>query len=144
MSGISDGLSLVDFAIRGVRASIETVNAIADAPRTIQNLRVDLEATEVILHRLEEPANRQLVQQQQQSGGVQRALRHCEVTCTSLQDKLAQWTRHSNSASATSGGISKRDRLILGFFRKESIKAIRDELKDCREGVGFVVEISSS
>lgn len=115
-------------ALHGTRVLINDVKRIANAPETIQALRVDLDSTVLALESL-----KAIPEPEWQSLGLalaeqsKNAVKTCGSACDIFRNDLQRWTRRSRD-----GELSWRDRANVGFFKERQIQAMSEHLQSCK------------
>jgi hypothetical protein len=119
---------LIAFALEGVRMLVNDVNNIKEAPKSLENLHVDL-ATVVSslesLKSIDESQLRLLGDQVYNQSTV--AIERCKSTCYDFHGDLQRWTRRSHD-----GKLSWRDKTNIGVFKERRIEAMSRQLQNCK------------
>ena len=130
---MADGLSVAASVVGIATAAIQTVqflsttiDNIKDAPETIRNIKLDLQAVELALRNLDMAykgdESRTIL-----SAEVKTAVDNCTRTCTAFQTLLSHWMRHS-----TEDKTFWMDRWRVGLVGQERIKTFTGQLNDCK------------
>jgi Fungal N-terminal domain of STAND proteins len=132
-------VGLVVPALHGTRLLLEDIHQIKVAPKAVIGLKDELHLFEVALESL------QAVEQSEWeslgstvSNQAQLALGTCTSACTLFRNDLRQWTKHSDERT-----LSWRDRVNVGFFKRDRVQALSDQLSNCYRTINFVVSIAT-
>jgi hypothetical protein len=121
-------VGIVAGTLHASRLVYDDIKAIAEAPDTIVQLRSDVDGLNQILQLVK--AIKAADWEKLGTNAADRTtliLKSCEQACTVFHGDLERWTRHS-----TNGGLSRRDRLQLGFYRQKEIKSFSQQLQSCK------------
>lgn len=66
------------------------------------------------------------------------AIKSCTKSCTDFRADLQRWTRHSHESE-----MSRRDRVSIGIFRQNHIRAMSERLQKYRTTLNLVVSIAA-
>lgn len=126
-------------ALHFTRLLIDDVKSLLDAPIAIQRLRDDLISLETAYESLQSIPEADWTT----LGGniatqAQAAVAFCEGICKSQHEDLQRWTKHSEG-----GTFSKRDRITVGFFKKQQLRALSDQLQGTKLTFTFVVNLAN-
>ena len=83
---------------------------------------------------IEDGATSVTVKEDLKEAGVAEAVNKCGDACDEFGKNLKKWTKHSSSAK-----LALRDRLSIGVWNKEKIRAFRMQLQSCEAVVQFAV-----
>jgi hypothetical protein len=126
-------------ALHGIRLLLNDLERIKEAPKTIQRLRDDVRAVEGILDLIQGIDNREWIQLGTAiAGQSEKTIDSCKQACEVFRTDLQRWTNHSNN-----GTLAWQDRTVVGFFKKDQIKAIAEQLQNCKLTIGNVVSIAT-
>ncbi|KAI9695778.1 MAG: hypothetical protein M1820_008451 [Bogoriella megaspora] len=130
---MADGLSaaasivgIVAAAVQSIQILSATIDAIKDAPDTIRNVKLDLQAVGSVLRSLEEICRNDNIRIVLDAE-VKFAVENCSKVCTAFQNHLRRWVRHSGDGEA-----STIDRWRVALFGQERIRTLRGQLNDCK------------
>lgn len=105
---------LVAFALQGVRFLVNDINNIREAPKSLENLRIDLTSVRLSLESLENVDESQLrLLGDQVYNQPIAAIESCKSTCTHFRNDLQHWTKCSHN-----GKPSWRERTNIGIFKE--------------------------
>lgn len=114
-------------AMHGTRLLLEDIKKIRGASDTVAGLQKEIEGVFLATEGLKAVKPSEL-----ESLGVARqslsAIETCDEACETFRKKLQRWTKHSPE----DGKLSRRDRINVGFFQEESIKALSTRLQTCK------------
>jgi hypothetical protein len=119
-------VGLATAALQTVQFLSKTIDNIRDAPDTIKNVRIDLQAIEPVLRNLStalQGNDKEILTSDQ----IKPAVENCERACTAFQSMLDHWMRHS-----TKDKTFWVDRWRVGLFGQERIKTFKGQLNDCK------------
>lgn len=126
-------------ALEGTKLLINTLDQIRDAPKTITRLSQDVRSVETalgLLQRLEdrdwEPLGTTV------ADNSKTAINNYEKACKVFTTDLQQWTQHSGD-----GKLAWQDRARIGFWKTAQIKAMSDQLQNCKLSINTVVSIAT-
>ncbi|GAM44150.1 hypothetical protein TCE0_060r19549 [Talaromyces pinophilus] len=129
MDGLTIGVSVLGIAtaaIQSVQFLSRTIDNIKNIPDTIKTIKVELQAVEPLLHRL----NGELQRDDSQiilSYEIRSAVFNCDRACKAFHTLLDHWMRKS-----TEEKTFWTDRWRIGLFGKERIMAFKGQLNDCK------------
>ena len=123
-------------AIKTLRTTIKDVK---NAPEDVREIRTVLGQTETSLNALRklEIADRETSEACKaalKETGMVEAVNNCGAASEAFNQRLQQWTRHS-----TEDELSKRDRLSVGFWNKDTIAGFKTKVETCQGLVHFAV-----
>lgn len=133
-------LGITDAAISSIVALRNTVDSIAAADKTVQEISADLEAVQRpldVLGTLSIPDKETygFAKASLEQTGVAETVNNCGQACADFSKRLDQWTRHS-----TDTRLSLRDHLSDGLWNKEKLSRFRTQVKSCRANVQFATQ----
>ncbi|KAF2826855.1 hypothetical protein CC86DRAFT_369990 [Ophiobolus disseminans] len=113
-------------ALHGVRLLSEDLQQLKEAPKTVKRLSEDVQSKEWDLL----------------GAGVLDELRttisSCTQACNLFRTDLQRWTRHSEG-----GKLAWQDQTSVGFFKQGQIKAMSEQLQNCKLLINSVVNIAT-
>jgi len=119
---------LAALALHGIRLLIDEMNNIREAPKSLENLRVNLASVRSSLDSLknvDEPYLKSLGKQVcDQTTAV---IENCTITCNNFHSDLVRWTKRSHEV----GKLSRRERINIGIFKERQIVAMGRQLQSC-------------
>lgn len=125
-------------ALHGIRLLLDDLQKLKDAPKTVKRLEEDVRSVDNALTTLQSVED----QQWQSLGtpvaeGSKKTISSSVKACDQFRNQLQRWTKHSED-----GRLTIKDRANLGFFKQGQIKAISEQLQNCKLSVNFVVSIA--
>ena len=126
-------------ALDVTRELLEDLQRVKDAPKTIQRLTEDVQSVDMDLKLLKgvEEAEWALL-----DTGVaeqsQTTIKSCGDACKLFRADLGRWTRHS-----AGGPLAWQDRVNVGVMKKSQIKAMSEQLVNCKLTINNVVGIAN-
>jgi hypothetical protein len=132
-------VGIVAGALHASRLVYDDIKAIADTPEVITDLRSDIDGLNQSLELVKKIAPSEWSKLGDGAADLTKAiLLSCEKTCTVFHGNLEQWTRHSQG-----GGLSKRDRFQIGFYRQKEIKSVSQQLQSCKLSFTGVISLAN-
>lgn len=125
-------------ALEGTRLLINILDQIKDAPKTVTRLSEDVRSVDTALSLLQGVED-----QDWKSLGItvaeksKTAISNYQKACDLFTADLRQWTRHSED-----GRLTWQDRANIGFWKKAQVKAMSDQLQNCKLSINSVVSIA--
>lgn len=126
-------------ALHGVRLLLADLQKLEDAPKTVKVLTDNVQSVSAALELL-----KGLGDQEWNSLGTDVAeqskatISSCTKACDLFSTNIRKWTRHSED-----GRLAWQDRANVGFFKKDQIKAMSDQLQNCKLAISMVVGVAS-
>lgn len=126
LSATASVVGIVVPAMHGVRLLLNDIKKIRGAPETVAGLTKELEEVLSATKGLEvvEPSELESLGVANQSLS---AIKTSDEACETFRKDLQRWTKHSED-----GKLSLRDRINVGFFQDENIKALSARLQTCK------------
>lgn len=126
-------------ALHGTRLLLDDLKKLKDAPKTVNRLADDVHSFDVALKLLEGVEEREwkslgTTVAEQSKTTISSYTQACDIFRTDLQ----RWTRHSED-----GRLAWLDRANVGFFKQGQIKAISEQLQNCKLTINSVVSIAT-
>lgn len=109
-------------ALQSVQFLSATIDNIKDLPETLKRIRADLQAVEIVLHKLERANRGEIL-----AGRIRSAVENCDMACVSFQSQLDCWTKRSIGDK-----MFWVDRWRVGLFGQDRIKTLRGQLNDSK------------
>lgn len=126
-------------ALHGLMFLLDDLQKLKDAPKTVQRLKEDVRSVEVALSTMQAVEDREW-----QSLGITVAeeskatISTCTNACDQFRVNLQHWTRHSED-----GKLAAKDRANVGLFKQGQIKAMSEQLRNCKLTINSVVSIAT-
>lgn len=126
-------------ALHGTRLLLDDLQQLKDAPKTIQRLTEDVQSLDKDLKLLKgvEEKDWALLG----AGVVEHSritIESCGEACELFRADLKQWTRHS-----AGGKLAWQDRANVGVMKKSQIKAMSEQLVNCKLTINSVASIAT-
>ncbi|KAF2259710.1 hypothetical protein CC78DRAFT_524459 [Lojkania enalia] len=132
-------ISLTVPALHSTRLLLNDLERIKDAPKTVKRLTDDVRSVDAALELLQGVEDTEwkslgtTVAEQSKT-----TIKSCRQACDVFKTGLQRWTKHSED-----GKLAWQDRAIVGFFKKDQIKAISEQLQNCKLTIATVVSIAT-
>ncbi|KAL8778509.1 MAG: hypothetical protein Q9194_001960 [Teloschistes cf. exilis] len=126
-------------ALQGLKFLLDDLQKLKDAPKTVRRLEEDVHSVEMALSTLQAVEDREW-----QSLGLTVAeeskatVSTCTEACDQFRANLQHWTRHSEE-----GKLAIKDRAKVGFFKQGQIKAMSEQLRNCKLTINSIVSIAT-
>ena len=139
LSVAANVVGLIIPALHGTRLLLNDLGNLKDAPKAVKRLVDDVHSIDAALKLLESVEDREW-----ESLGAAVAehsktiISACTQTCGLFRTDLQRWTRHSED-----GKLAWRDRANVGFFKQGQIKAMSEQLQNCKLSIESVVSIAT-
>lgn len=126
-------------ALHGTRLLLDDLEKLKDAPKTVKRLADDVHSVDAALKLVQGVEDTEW-----QSLGISVAeqskstISSCTQACDLFRTNLQRWTKHSED-----GKLAWQDRANVGFFKQGQIKAVSEQLQNCKLTVNSVVSIAT-
>jgi hypothetical protein len=126
-------------ALHGTRLLLDDLEKLKDAPKTVKRLADDVHSVDAALKLLQNVKDREW-----ESLGTSVAeqskttISSCTQACDLFRTDLKRWTRHSED-----GKLAWQDRANVGFFKQGQIKAMSEQLQNCKITINTLVSIAT-
>ncbi|KAH7418683.1 hypothetical protein BKA64DRAFT_206593 [Cadophora sp. MPI-SDFR-AT-0126] len=126
-------------ALHGTRLLLGDLQQLNDAPKTVKRLTDDVQSVHTTLEMLEGVEEGDwkslgpIVAEQSKATIVS-----CTQACNLFRADLQKWTRHSED-----GKLTWLDRANVGFFKKDQVKAMSEQLQSCKLAINLNVGIAT-
>jgi hypothetical protein len=125
-------------ALQATRFLLDELQRIKDTPKTVKRLMDDVQSVDAALKSLQSVEDREWVllgtSVAEQS---EMTISTCKQACDLFRTNLQRWTRHSED-----GNLAWQDRANVGFFKQGQIKAMSEQLQNCKLTITSVVSIA--
>ncbi|KAF8867327.1 hypothetical protein BDZ45DRAFT_700253 [Acephala macrosclerotiorum] len=132
-------VGIIGPALHGTRLLLEDLQQLKDAPKTVTRLVKDVHSVDISLKLLQGVEDREWdllgVGIAEQS---KTTIRSCTQACNLFRADLQRRTRHSEE-----GKLAWQDRANVGFFKQGQIKAMSEQLSNCKLAINSVVNIAT-
>ena len=126
-------------ALHGIRLLLEDLEQLKDASKTVKRLLEDAQSVDTSLTLLQRVEEREW---DLLGVGVAEELRttisSCTQACDLFKTNLQRWTRHSED-----GKLAWQDRTRVGFFKQGQIRAMSEQLQNCKLSLHSVLSIAT-
>lgn len=126
-------------ALHGTRLLLDDLQKIKDAPKAVKRLEDDVRSVETALATLKTVEDREwnalgtLIADQSKT-----TISSCTQACSLFRTDLQRWTIHSED-----GKLEWRDRAKVGFLKQGQMKAMSEQLQNCKLSITNVVSIAT-
>lgn len=126
-------------ALHATQLLLQDLQQLKDAPKTVKRLVEDVHSIDTSLKLLQSVEDREW-----ESLGVAIAehskttVSSCTQACDVFRIDLQRWTKHSED-----GKFAWQDRAKVGFFKQGQIKAISEQLQNCKLTMNSLVSIAN-
>ena len=121
-----------------IRLLLDDLRNIKDAPKAVKRLEDDVQSIETALTTLEAVEDREwrlldtTIAEQ-----AKVTITSCTEACDLFRAKMQRWTKHSDIK------LAWQDRANVGFFKQGQMKAISEQLQNCRLSINSVVSVAT-
>jgi hypothetical protein len=132
-------ISIIVPALHGTRLLLDDLEKFKDAPKTVKRLADDVHSVDAALKLLKGVEDREWDSLGNKLAEHSKAtVSSCTQACSMFTTDLQRWTKHSED-----GQLSRRDRANVGFFKKDQIKAMSEQLQNCKLAITTVVSVAN-
>ena len=125
-------------ALHGTRLLLDDLQKLQDAPKTVERLVDDAHSVDAALKLLEGVEEREWESLGATVAEQSKAtISSCTQACSLFRSDLQHWTRHSGD-----GKLAWQDRAKGGFFKKDQVKAMSEQLQNCKLTISTIVSIA--
>ncbi|KAF1935764.1 hypothetical protein EJ02DRAFT_506899 [Clathrospora elynae] len=126
-------------ALHVIRLLYEDLQQLKDAPKIIKRLSEYVHSVDAALKLLQGVEEREWnLLDTRISEESKTTINSCTQACELFRSELQRWTRHSED-----GRLAWRDRTNVGFFKQSQIKAMSEQLQNCKISIGLVVNTAT-
>jgi hypothetical protein len=126
-------------ALHGTRLLLEDLQQLKDAPKTVKRLVEDVHSVDAALRLLQSVEEREWsLLGASVAEHSQTTISSCTQACDLFRADLQRWTRHSED-----GKLAWQDRASVGFFKQGQIRAMSEQLSNCKLTINSVVGIAT-
>jgi hypothetical protein len=126
-------------ALHSTRLLLDDLQQLKDAPKTVKRLTDDVHSVHAALELLKSIEGRDWMSL---GKGVaeqsQATISSCTQACNLFRFDLQKWTRHSED-----GKLAWQDRANVGFFKKDQVKAMSEQLQSCKLAINLIVGVAT-
>lgn len=126
-------------ALHGTRLLLDDLQQLKEVPKTVKRLLEDVHSVDIALKLLQgvEDGEWDLL-----GPGIaeesKTTISSCTQACDLFRTDLQRWTKHSDD-----GKLVWQDRAKVGFFKQGQIKAMSEQLSNCKLTINSVVSIAT-
>jgi hypothetical protein len=118
---------------------MEILGEIKDAPKTITRLSDEVRSVDAALNLLNGMEEREWVSLGTTVAEESKTtISSYKEACDLFRADLERWTKHSED-----GKLAWHDRANVGFFKKAQIKAMSEQLQNCKLSINTVISIAT-
>lgn len=126
-------------ALHGARLLLDDLDKLKDAPKTVKRLADDVHSVDAALKLLQDVKDSEWESlgtsvAEQSKTTISSYTQACDLFRTDLK----RWTRHSED-----GKLAWQDRANVGFFKQGQIKAMSEQLQNCKVTINNLVSIAT-
>lgn len=126
-------------ALHGIRLLLEDLQQLKDAPKTVKRVVEDVHSVETALNLLQSVEDREWsLLGANVAEESKKTISSCTQACDLFRTDLQRWTRHSED-----GKLGWKDRTNVGFFKQGQIKAMSEQLQNCKLTINSIVSIAT-
>jgi hypothetical protein len=132
-------VGVVATALHGTRLLLNDLEELKDASKTVKRLEEDVHSVDAALKLIQGVDDKDW-----HNLGVsvaehsKKTIDSCAQACDLFRTEIQRWTRHSED-----GKLAWRDRATVGFFKQGQIKALSEQLQNCKLSINSVVSIAA-
>jgi len=126
-------------ALHATRLLLADLQQLKDAPKTIKHLVEDVRSVDAALELLQSVEKREWgllgagVAEQ-----AETTISSSTQACNIFRADLKKWTGHSED-----GKLAWLDRANVGFFKKDQVKAMSEQLQSCKLAINLIVGVAT-
>ena len=125
-------------ALHGTRLLLNDLQELKDAPKTVKRLTDDVHSVHAALELLKGVEDRDLkLLGERVAKQSEATIRSCMQACNLFRADLQKWTRHID------GKLAWLDRANVGFFKKDQVKAMSEQLQCCKLAINLIVGVAT-
>lgn len=126
-------------ALHGTRLLLNDLQNLRDAPKTVKRLTEDVVSVETALKWLQDLDEREWISLGQNVAEESKnTISSCTQACDLFRTDLQRWTRHSEDRK-----LVWQDRANVGFFKQGQMKAMSEQLQNCKCSINGIVSIAN-
>jgi hypothetical protein len=132
-------MGIVGPALHATRLLLEDLQQLKDAPKTVKRLVEDVRSVDTALELLQSVEKREW---DLLGAGVaeqaETTISSSTQACNLFRADLQKWTRHSED-----GKLAWLDRANVGFFKKDQVKAMSEQLQCCKLAINLIAGVAT-
>jgi hypothetical protein len=126
-------------ALHGIRLLLEDLEQFKNASKTVKRLLEDVQSVDISLKLLQRVEEREWdLLGASVAEESKTTISSCTQACDLFRTNLQRWTRHSEDRK-----LAWQDRTSIGFFKKGQVRAISEQLQNCKLSIISVVSIAT-
>lgn len=126
-------------ALHGTRLLLEDLQQLKDAPKTVKRLVEEMHSVNTALTLVQDVEDREWeLLGADLADLLKTTIYNCKQACDLFRTDLQRWTRHSED-----GKLAWKDRANVGFFKQGQIKAMSEQVSNCRLTLTSAVSIAN-
>ena len=135
--GIAAGvIGITSTALHGIKLLLDDLENLKNAPKTVKRLQEDLYSVETVLTALKAVGNQDWEDLGESiAEGSKTTMSTCRKACDQFRTDLERWTKHTQDGKFR----ELMDRAQVGFFKKSQIKALSEQLQNCKHSINCAV-----
>jgi hypothetical protein len=125
--------------LHATRLLLADLQELKDAPKTVKHLVEDVRSVDTALELLQSVKKREWDLLGTGVGEkAETTISSSTQACNLFRADLKKWTGHSED-----GKLAWRDRANVGFFKKDQVKAISEQLQSCKLAINLIVSVAT-
>ena len=126
-------------ALHVTRLLLEDLQQLKDAPKTVKRLGEDVQSVDTALKLLKGIEEREWgLLGEDVAKQSKTTISSSTQACNLFRVDLQKWTRHSED-----GKLVWLDRANVGFFKKDQVKAMSEQLQSCKLAINLIVGVAT-
>ncbi|OBT39272.1 hypothetical protein VE00_10182 [Pseudogymnoascus sp. WSF 3629] len=126
-------------ALHGTRLLLEDLQQLKHAPKTVKRLVEEVNSVNTALTLVQDVEDREWeLLGADLAELLKTTICNCKQACDLFRTDLQRWTRHSED-----GKLAWKDRANVGFFKQAQIKAMSEQVSNCRLTITSAVSIAT-
>ncbi|OBT69730.1 hypothetical protein VE03_00857 [Pseudogymnoascus sp. 23342-1-I1] len=126
-------------ALHGTRLLLEDLQQLKDAPKTVKRLVEEVNSVNIALTLVQDVKDREWeLLGADLAELLKTTICNCKQACDLFRTNLQRWTRHSED-----GNLAWKVRANVGFFKQAQIKAMSEQVSNCRLTITSAVSIAT-
>lgn len=125
-------------ALHGTRLLLNDLQELKNAPKTVKRLTDEVQSVHAALELLKGVEDRDLKSLGESvAKQAEATIRSCTQACTLFRADLERWNRDID------GKLAWLDRANVGFFKKNQVKAMSEQLQSCKLAINLIVGVAT-
>jgi hypothetical protein len=132
-------VGVVGPALHATRQLLQDLQQLKDAPKTVKRLVDDVHSINITLELLQGVEKREWgLLGARVAEKAEATISSSTQACKLFRADLQKWTRHSED-----GKLVWLDRANVGFFKKDQVKAMSEQLQSCKLAINLIVGVAT-